>query len=614
MWRFYFCRNNKRGLWINSFFNSCAIIILLFSSPYALAQERTGDMAVLDIRAGTKLSEEVKLELLTNVVREVAVKATRYRVMTRENVYVILTDKGIDPKKCVDVVCEVEFGRVLQADKLVVGELSFVASIYYLSLSLYDTPTAAIDKQLSRECPGCTFNDLMGLVRTVSGELFGAGRMKGGVEREIGVKPERWEIKGVEEEIVRFESEPQGAIVEIGDKPVCETPCASLLYPGPYRVAMKKPRYFPYERDVVVRKEMEPVSVRLEPDFGWLTVRSEPSGLDVFINEKPAGKTPIQGMEVSLGAYEVVVRDARYYEAGKRVEIERGEREEVAVHLQPREGGIKVRAFDEKGNALEGEVYVDGSKIGRAPGTFKVIIGEHEVEVREKSGGRWSRRVTVPERNVVPVDARLSEKEYKAYLGRRVNFSITPNGFIALEGGAGANINFKYHFLKGFWIGGIFGYHRIEEGPVDGTITIGTAAIGKASVPISGDLVSFALDVEYRVSLLDRRHILSIGNSWIDVFARTGGSYINGTLRGKGTFSFLGSSFTGTGEKSYDSYGLSINGGIRIFCLELSVGYIWFPQEPIEVPVQFDSVIPVKFKFNYSPSQFIINLGLRFVF
>ncbi len=49
--------------------------------------------------------------------------------MTRENVFAILKDKGIDPTKCADVACEVEYGRILQADKLVVGELSYVEGI-----------------------------------------------------------------------------------------------------------------------------------------------------------------------------------------------------------------------------------------------------------------------------------------------------------------------------------------------------------------------------------------------------------------------------------------------------------------------------------------------------
>jgi len=51
-----------------SYFHSCILLLILFplflaffSAPHVFAQERSGDLAVLDVRAGTKLPVEINL-------------------------------------------------------------------------------------------------------------------------------------------------------------------------------------------------------------------------------------------------------------------------------------------------------------------------------------------------------------------------------------------------------------------------------------------------------------------------------------------------------------------------------------------------------------------------
>jgi len=165
----------------------CFLFFLILSvSVSTYAQERSGDLAVLDFKAGTGLTTEINLGLLGQVLREEAVKATSYRVMTKENIFAILQDKGIDLSKCADVECEIQYGRILQADKLVVGEVNLVGSAYYLSLNLYDTPTAAIDRSVTKDCEGCGFRQLVSLVRDAAQELFTGRAVKAVEKKEVG--------------------------------------------------------------------------------------------------------------------------------------------------------------------------------------------------------------------------------------------------------------------------------------------------------------------------------------------------------------------------------------------------------------------------------------------
>jgi hypothetical protein len=434
---------------MNRVFAFLFLILLSSGSIFNLfATEREGDLAVLEIRKGKGVPEEINTDFLRGVVMEEAARITNYRVMTKENVFAILRDKNIDLSRCSDIECEVDYGRVLQADKLVVGSLDYIQGVYYLKLALYDTPSASIDNSITRRCEGCSFDDLVKLVRSCAMELLTgiSGR------KELGERPERWEIKEEEEVIVSFDSEPQGAMVEVTGKPLCNTPCSKLLREGAYRVAFKLPKHLTEEKDIIVKKGMAPVKVKLTPDIGYISVQSEPDGIDVVINKQRIGRTPLTRYEVEPGRYEIILKDPKFYETGKVVDVARGEEKVLSFKLVPREGAIKVRAYDEKGNAIEADVYLDGKRIGKAPGTFKVIIGEHKIRV-EKENLFYEKGINVEEKKVIEVEAVL-EKRGERRKGVGSYFNLLGGGFVpfnmAKSGGWIVETGVSLFSVKGF--------------------------------------------------------------------------------------------------------------------------------------------------------------------
>jgi len=148
-------------------------IFLLILPLNLLAQRREGDLAVLNFIRGKGVPETVNTDFLRRIVMEEAARLTNYRVMTEENVFAILSDKGVDPTRCVEFQCAVEYGRLLQADKVVVGSIEFIEGIYYLNLSLYDAPSASVDRSITRECEGCSFRGLVEKIRETAKEVFG---------------------------------------------------------------------------------------------------------------------------------------------------------------------------------------------------------------------------------------------------------------------------------------------------------------------------------------------------------------------------------------------------------------------------------------------------------
>lgn len=136
-----------------------------------LASERLEDLAVIPVM-GKGLPESVNTEFLWKIVIESCATQTSYRVMTKENVFVILRDKNIDPSKCSEAECAVEYGRILQADKLIVLEVNYIEGIYYVAMSLYDVSTASVENAISDECKKCNFNELVKLTRELTEKLI----------------------------------------------------------------------------------------------------------------------------------------------------------------------------------------------------------------------------------------------------------------------------------------------------------------------------------------------------------------------------------------------------------------------------------------------------------
>ncbi|MFC1888549.1 tetratricopeptide repeat protein [Thermodesulfobacteriota bacterium] len=393
-------------------------VVLLALGWVATADAASMRVAVLELsnRAGFTDDEAYYLTDLVRGAASRTLSGDSFIVMTRENITELLP-ADVDLSKCTDAECEVEIGQMIGADYIVTGEIIKFAGEYRIILKGHHVSSGAFLGEQTAE--GKTLRDLEKSARGISNALSQRVNSHAGVspatkgpgfkEGEIGEAGEVW-VPGVGAEvIVRFESDPTGAMVEIGDQPVCEAPCSRALRLGNHDVAMKKLKWVTKRSAVEVKGGMETVSWKLEPDFGWLTVRSNPSGLDISINGKVEGKTPITRREMAPSRYEVLVTDSRHYDQGKRIRIERGEDEVVDVELKPRQGGIKVEAKDKKGNAVEGDVYVDGQNAGRTYEPISHIIGTHEVEVRSGQG-HWSGNVIVEEKKVATVDAKVTEE------------------------------------------------------------------------------------------------------------------------------------------------------------------------------------------------------------
>lgn len=376
--------------------------LLLFALPATLGASQKR-IAVLEFINEAGLSS-FEAETLADDVREASLVLARrgYVVMTRESMLAMLPP-GTDLSKCAEAQCEVDAGRQVGADLVVAGTVGRFAGDLVVRLKLFDTANAALLSQ--RKATGSNLKALSVSMQGAAEQLFvavrrsddgGSGRGTSNIEEgSIGESPEAWSFKAEDKAVVRFESDPVGAMVEVDGQPMCDaTPCSKMLAPGRHSVAMKKARYGVWRETIDLRSESSVEGV-LSPNFGWITVRSVPSGLSVTLNGATFGTTPIQEHEIDPGVYEVLVTDPRYYDKGERVQVAAGEHEDVNVTLLGKEGALSVAAVDPEGNAVACDVFVDGEKIGRTPWSGKLLVGEHRVQVRATDGRGAKKHVSI---------------------------------------------------------------------------------------------------------------------------------------------------------------------------------------------------------------------------
>jgi len=126
---------------------------------------------------------------------------------------------------------------------------------------------------------------------------------------------------------------------------------------GEHVLTLRKPLYKEWQKLVQVKKDdFEKVLAKLSPNFGPMTIRSDPPGADVYIDGIKVGTTPYEEQRLEAKAYRLKLTMTLYHDLEQTVFVEPEVGLSMEQNLAPAFGRLKVRT----GEVKEASVWLDG--------------------------------------------------------------------------------------------------------------------------------------------------------------------------------------------------------------------------------------------------------------
>jgi hypothetical protein len=215
--------------------------------------------------------------------------------------------------------------------------------------------------------------------------------------------------------LIVIESEPQGANIYINGKekgPFAQTPWSGTME-GEFGYLVEKRGYKSKEgRTSADPSRLMVLQIVLsEEDYlGWLEIKSNVPGADIFLDDKNVGaigKTPFSG-NFKPGKHTVWISADGYEESQHEIEIIAGETHEIASQLKGAPGGY----LNVRGLGIEAiEILVDGVVVcPRGPCRKPIKEGRRRITVRRPGYKAYTTTVDVQAKTEISVKAMLAKK------------------------------------------------------------------------------------------------------------------------------------------------------------------------------------------------------------
>ena len=183
-------------------------------------------------------------------------------------------------------------------------------------------------------------------------------------------------------------SEPSGADVYLSGELVGQTPYSNKrLASAKYLVDIRKPLYFPLSNQTIAIEDGQRTerSFKLEPNFGDLSIASEPSAATITLEadgrEVFRGTSPI-ALQLEPATYILSASKSGYAQRRFEVTIARGDRTSISkeqLQLRRLSGTAVISSEPASPGA---RVLIDGKDAGAIPLITELPVGTYEVTIK----------------------------------------------------------------------------------------------------------------------------------------------------------------------------------------------------------------------------------------
>jgi len=231
----------------------CFFLLLISAAVHA--QEKEYGLAVLDLQANgiaeteaLALSDVLRSSVLKTIQEQKEKIQGSYKLIERSQMDKIFDEFDVQNTGCTDVSCAIEFGKMLNAERIIIGSVGLVGSTYIVVARIVDVESSNTLVSVDRNVPGPVDN-VIKLISAVGHELLTGERLS---------------------------------------VPIARTPAVPAQTPAPI------------QRAPVTQA---PVS-RPAPTESFISVSGNPRNASVFLNDEKIGETPIDFRKVAPGRYE----------------------------------------------------------------------------------------------------------------------------------------------------------------------------------------------------------------------------------------------------------------------------------------------------------------------
>lgn len=155
-----------------------------------------------------------------------------------------------------------------------------------------------------------------------------------------------------------------------------------LVQPGNYSIHVEKSGYRSLKQDIKVSKyQSQTLSFTLEKKPGYLSISSQAEAqVEVAINGKKYGNTPIEALELEAGTYALTASAQRYQPYTTQLVIEGKEiQQQLEIELIP--DWLEVVVNSEPTGA---EIWLNGESKGLTPQTMQLDSGHYSLDLRHQ--------------------------------------------------------------------------------------------------------------------------------------------------------------------------------------------------------------------------------------